>query len=290
MNFKYILNNHSALGTYFWVEVFEDLPNEILNEIKEYLEKEIFIFESLYSRFKKDSLITKLNDQRFLENPPKDLLDMICISSDIAQITNNTFNLCLGTVLESSGYDRELSFEERDGFIEVLPMSQVIKIFDNQIFLTNNHNLDLGGIGKGFLIDKLAKILIDKFHLRYFLINGGGDIYVTSNNENPVEINLQNPLNEDEFIGSIFLKNQSICGSSPHKRKWIGNKTQKEYSHIVDPKNQNRFNSSFVSGNSTAICDSLATVLCIDEDILQGYPHVDYLVLNKNGEIIKNTF
>lgn len=290
MNSKYILNNHPALGSYFWIEVFEDLPNEIIQEIREYIEKEIFIFESLYSRFKRDSLVTKLNSERFLDNPPSDLISMINFSQEIANLTNNTFNICLGSHLDNSGYDSMLSFEEKLSEPEIIPMNEAIKIFENQIFLVGNSKVDLGGIGKGFLVDKISKILKNKFHIKYFLINGGGDIFVTSNNENPVEISLQNPVNADEFIGSIFLMNQSICGSSPHKRKWYGSITQKEYTHIIDPSNKNKLNSSFVSGSSAVLCDSLATVLCIDEDVLENYPHVDYLVFDKNGLIIKNTF
>jgi thiamine biosynthesis lipoprotein len=291
MNSKYILNNYPALGTYFWIEVFESIDDKKILDIKDYLEKEIFIFENLYSRFKKDSLITKINEQRFLDNPPEELVEMINFSFQIAELTNNTFNLCVGDKLENLGYNSSLTFVEApNSSKELIPMNQIIKIFDNDIYLTQNYNLDLGGIGKGYLVDKLSQILINKFGIKYFLINGGGDIFVTSDNEDPVEINLQNPLNESEYLGSIFLKNQSICGSSPHKRKWKSKDNSKEYSHIIDPKEENRFNSSFVVGNSATLCDTLATCLCIDEDLLSEFPHVDYLVLNKNGEIIKNTF
>jgi len=288
---NFILDNYPALGTYFWIEVFEDLPLEKISEVSEIIKKEITDFENKYSRFKSDSLVTKLNQNSKLENAPTDLIEMINISFKISELTNNTFNICLLNQLEKSGYDRELTFKEKDIELpSIVPASDLLKINEKNIFLKKDYQIDLGGIGKGYLVDKISKIINENYGINYFLVNGGGDIYVTSDNGDPVEINLQNPINNLEFIGSVFLKNQALCVSSPFKRKWKGSLTNKIYSHIVDSKGINKFNSSFVVGDNSVICDTLATALCIDENCLSDFSEVSFLVLNYEGKIIKNTF
>lgn len=287
----FILDSFPALGTLFWIEVFEDLPDEKISEISEMIIKEILEFENLYSRFKPDSLVSKLNTKGNLANPPLELLTMLSYSMEINQLTGGVFNVCLGDILENLGYDGELSFKEK--FTLATPknysMDNIISLSEGNLYLKEGFKIDLGGIGKGFLIDKITKILLEKFQLKYFLVNGGGDIFVTSDNENPVEIFLENPLNTDLIIGSVKLKNQALGASSPFKRVWFGDKTNTEYSHIVDLKNINKFNSSFVVGKNATICDTLATCLCIDENCILGFNEVSYLVLDRVGEVIKNT-
>lgn len=291
MNSTYILNNYPALGTYFWIETFEDLSLEKISEISEMIKKEITDFENNYSRFKKDSILTKLNVEGKIYQAPYDLIEMVKISINIAEITGNVFNICLLNQIENSGYDSGLTFKEKLQEVpEIIPTSDVVTISDSDLFLKKDYRLDLGGIGKGYLVDKISQILSEKCKLKYFLINGGGDILVTSDNENPVEIHLQDPFNDSEFIGSVFLKNQSLCASSPFKRFWVGDKTNRNHSHIIDPKNNNMMNSSFVVGSMAVLCDTLATSLCMDENCLNHFNEVSYLVLDSNGEVIKNTF
>lgn len=288
---NFILDNYPALGTYFWIEVFEDLSLENISEISEVIKKEIIDFDNKYSRFKSDSLVSKLNQNSKLENSPTDLIEMINISFKISDLTNNTFNICLLKQLEKSGYDAKLTFKEKDKELPiVVPASDLLKIVGKNIYLKKDYKVDLGGIGKGFLVDKISKIIKDKFRVNYFLVNAGGDIFVTSDNGNPVEIKLQNPINNLEFIGSVYLKNQSLCASSPFNRKWKGNVTNNIYSHIVDSKGKNKFNSSFVVSDNAVTCDAIATALCVDEDCLLDISEVTFLVLNSEGKILKNTF
>lgn len=289
MSSQFIIDSYPALGTFFWIESFEDLSNSQISEISEILKKEINEFENSYSRFKPNSQISILNNTGKLPNPSLELLTMISYATEINQLTNGIFNICLGDILENSGYDSTLSFKEKDLVKKDYSSQEILKLEEGNLFIKDGYKLDLGGIGKGFLIDKISKILQEKFKLKFYLINGGGDIYVTSNNEEPIEIFLQNPLNPDLVIGSVKLKNNSLCASSPLKRRWVGNKTNKEYSHIIDLKDENKFNSSFVVGQNATISDTLATCLCISEDCLDNFNEVSYLVLNRNGEVIKNT-
>ena len=290
MKSHFILYSFPALGTLFWIEVFEDLPINKISEISEIIKKEIQEFESNYSRFKESSLTSKLNGDRKLENPPLELLTMLSYASELYQLTGGVFSVAIGEILENYGYDSNFSFSEKEPVLFVnKPLEEIFTLEEGVLNIKDSYKLDLGGMGKGFLIDKISNLLKEKFNLKYFLINGGGDIFVTSDNENPVEIYLESPLNSDIVFGSVALKNQSLCASSPHKRKWYGEKSKKELNHIVDLLNIEKLNSSFVVGPNATICDTLATCLCVSEDCFSDVPGVTYLVLDKDGEVIKNT-
>lgn len=162
--------------------------------------------------------------------------------------------------------------------------------------------IDLGGIGKGYLIDKLAKELQEKFSLKYFLINGGGDMYGTSDNEKEIKVYLQHPIESYSFIGSIKIKNQAFCCSSSFKRCWAINGV--EYNHFVDTKKENLIlASSYVVAPTATEADVYATVLCIVSDhknklskIMENRnanrnKKIEYLVFDRNADkLISNNF
>lgn len=284
MKDKFILNSYQALGTLWWIEFFDNLNQKEINEVSEKLKKEIFAFEQNYSRFKIDSELNTLNLNRELNNPSEDLILMINKGFEVAEISNNIFNLCVGGILEKRGYgniflNKNLLKEE------LVPMREILSVQPDKISLTKDgYNLDLGGIGKGYLIDKIKNILL-KFNIKYFLINAGGDIYATSNFSEPIDIYLEDPLNKNLYLGFVKLKDESLCSSSSFKRSWEIN--SKKYNHFVSYKNIKDYFSSFVISKNSVDADTLATCFCIEPSSLQNINNLvkSYLVLNNRNEV-----
>lgn len=59
-------------------------------------------------------------------------------------------------------------------------------------------SIDLGGLGKGWLIDKLSDLLRNEGY-KEFLINGGGDMYVSSTEKQ--ECYIEHPRDTELVIG-----------------------------------------------------------------------------------------
>jgi thiamine biosynthesis lipoprotein len=280
----FILENFKALGTIWFIEIFEEISENKKTEIQNFLEKYILDFQNKYSRFLADSTLNNLNYEKEISFD-KDLWEMISLGLEFSKKTKNIFNLFIKKALENKGYGK-IEREEKE--IIINENKEKVYLENGKIILNSNEQIDLGGIGKGFLIDSLAEICSANFGLRYFLINGGGDIYATSDNEKEIEIFLENPIDKQEFLGSVFIKNKSFCASSSFKRSWI--KNQKQENHFVNNSDSPIVAASFVVSETTTKTDVLATLFCIlaeDENKiknLQEIYNIEYLVLNKLGQ------
>ncbi|MGE4285303.1 MAG: FAD:protein FMN transferase [Phycisphaerae bacterium] len=127
-------------------------------------------------------------------------------------------------------------------------------------------SLDLGGIAKGYSLDKTAKLLKDRGAL-CALINAGGDIVCYSEEGfEPWKVGIQNPdLDpENEIIRVISLANGAIATSGDYYRFYeIGG----EYSsHIVNPASGDGakwFKSVTVTAPTGSTADALATAVSV---------------------------
>lgn len=270
-----------ALGTKWWVKFFND--SDFSQDIKKKIVFEINDFESLYSRFRSNSLISRLNQTKFLENPPIDLYTMIKKSQAVFSLTQGGFNISVGAKLEEMGYGLKNSKSKIPNptlkvmSSKALPGGQKPKFVNSKIInkktkilIPSNTRIDLGGIGKGYLIEKLAG-LVKSNGIKYFLINGGGDIYVTSDNNKPVKIMLENPFTASESIGWIELKNSALSCSGINKRTW--QKGKKTFHHLIDMKNNRlvkKYFAVFAYSKSILNADLCSTAIFVSNEKLKN--------------------
>lgn len=272
----FLISNYQALGTICNIEVFEETQPEKLNLVKSKVLDIIEEFESKYSRFIDNSYVSILNKNKKVNNFDFEFINILELSQRFERETKGIFDIKLGHFLSGNGYGRNYidTSSYKKGYLDI--STDYVKI-------VGNFEIDLGGIGKSYLIQKIIDILIDRFQIKYFLINFGGDIYATSNQEKEIKLHLENPLT-NEIFGSVLIKNKAVCGSSPYKRKWRFK--NQEYSHIVSTSNKELY-SSFVFSNNIIDADVFATCLCIDSDLQINRADLGYIIFNSKGNIIK---
>lgn len=217
-----------GIGTLWNIEIFDDIEEN--EKLKSEISSIIKNFEEDYTRFTDTSFIGKLNQSKSLEDFPAELYDIITYSEKISFASHGFFDISFGKVLEEIGYDKELTFKPRPN-INFKPKG-IKTLSKSRIEIFEDTSLDLGGIGKGWLIDKITDYF-KKNNLKYFIINGGGDIFATTNKNNSFECTLENPFDIQESIGSISIENESIACSSPNRRSWIDSTSGKKYSHLI---------------------------------------------------------
>ena len=102
--------------------------------------------------------------------------------------------------------------------------------------------IGLGGIGKGYAVDKLYSFLLNK-GLVNFMVDGSGDIRVHSAAEapRPWRLGIKNPFSPDENkkIGYIQLKNGALATSGDYINYIRRPELNKRYHHIIDPRTGN---------------------------------------------------
>lgn len=254
-----------ALGTTWWLEVFTALTPAahaaVCNDLVAYINQ----FEDRYSRFKSDSWVGQLNRERVLMHPDPEFTALLVRGQQLYQQTDGVFNMLLGTHLENRGYNKDYTFTPVPEPTHTPNPTSDIHISPERITLDQGA-VDLGGFGKGYLIDLLAQRLVERHSCPAFLINGGGDIYATENPHEPITIYLEHPRKAGHFLGQTTLTHEAFAASSPHRRSWTHRDTM--YTHLVDVSPQmstepTRPDATFIKHSSTATADAFATTLLL---------------------------
>lgn len=194
-------------------------------------------FEKKYSRFIPNSLLSILNNEKKLKID-QDFLWLLIKSKEIYDFTNwffnplvNLSNIWYWKSWEINNFDFEKNKENLD--------FNKIWIFWDTVVLQDGMNLDFGAIGKWYLSDLIAKFL-KLNNVNNFLVNVGGDIYVSGKNQNWKNwiVSVPNWLQNNKLI-NFSLTNCSLSSSWINIRKRKNNNWNK-FHHIKTPWEKNQ--------------------------------------------------
>ena len=270
-----------ALGTLWWFDLF-DTPQAKEREITECIVDRLRVFERQYSRFLDTSLIGKLNRTGTLANPPDEFISLLQFGQRLYEETGGIFNFLSAHTQVARGYGSASTVRaDADAAVLANPTTDLV-CTDTQITLRRGA-VDLGGFGKGWLIDELADMLRTSFDVKHFLINGGGDIYAsTLPDGSPVDIFIEHPSKKKCFIAKVPLAHQGFAGSGTHKRRWRHNGIQQ---HHIIAQHTGAMHAHIIA-QSALHADAFATVACAiappeAPNILEKQG-LDYLLIHDN--------
>lgn len=195
-------------------------------------------FEHAYSRFISDSLLSQLNKKRELAHAPWELIEMLTLGVQYHNISEGYFSLLLGSVMEKIGYDASYSFEPTWKLTpkdlsayssqEHTP-STALTIRSDHISLSGEQNVDLGGIGKWYLIDKLRYYFVQQ-GMETYSINGGWDIFHCDPEGLFGAVGIQHPGSQEEILAEVELREGALASSGSYQRKRGQN-----LHHLINP-------------------------------------------------------
>lgn len=271
-----------SIGTSWQIEIHDEISKEKFLSLKE----DVFIFLKdftlTYSRFEKNSLISKISKSKGEFKFPKSSKELFSIYKKLYDLTNGLVTPLIGDTLNSLGYDENYSLKPKSQVLS--PQKWEAMDFKYPILKTKKPIiLDFGACGKGYAIDCASKIL-KKYKIKSFLIDAGGDIYL--HNIPNAKIGLENPLNIKQIIGISYINNLSICASALNRRKWD------KYSHIINPKtlkSPEDILAVWVVSKEAVIADAISTALfLVEPEKLQKGFDFEYLILFSNQTIKKS--
>lgn len=237
-----------AVGTHWRITSNSDLVgvNELIN-------KRIDDFDKSYSRFRKDSLVTKIFQKPGVYTLPDDAKTLMDFYENLYKITGGLVTPLIGHTLELAGYDADYSLKPKQ--VGSPPAWQKVLAYDFPDISTNEPVLlDFGAAGKGYLVDIVGELLRNN-NIEDYCINAGGDILVYGQIQ---RIGLENPTNTDQAVGVVDIKNGALCGSAGNRRAWAG------YHHIINPKtltSPQDIKATWVRAKTAMLADGLATAL-----------------------------
>jgi FAD:protein FMN transferase len=253
--------------------------------------------ERQLSRFCTESELSRLNQsagQEFKASPL--LYKIITAAVRSAQLTDGIFDPTILPYLIFAGYD--CSFETLKRSRKVSIANQNMSKYTwkdirldpktSSIFLPEGCSIDLGGIAKGWTVDRSGKYL-EKF--QNYAVNAGGDIIVkgTQVNGSPWTVGIEDPLKRKPNLSILSLSGDAICTSTTVQRQWRINNILKH--HLIDPRTGLPADSGVISATVIARTAALAETISKAALILgsqDGLQLIEKLKPAKGMLVLKN--
>jgi len=221
--------------------------------------------EKKLSAFDPASEVNELNVSGDMEVSTA-LFAVIKRAKDISRMTGGEFDPTVAPLLKKEGFYRDMPGE----LLSRIPEGDKGVGINNiemdpgttRIVLRNGAWLDLSGIAKGYIVDRMSSYL-KHGGAEDILVNAGGDIYCGEReNGRKWRIGIRKP-GEEEVLSVLELSGRAVATSGDYENVVIENGTGRVMSHIVDPSGREvlaKLPSSFtVMAPDCATADALAT-------------------------------
>lgn len=273
-----------AIGTHWNVDIHTSLDTQGQEKLFTRIRDRIELFEHTYSRFRFDSLITKMSEEAGEYFLPEDAVPLMELYKKLYDITGGTFTPLIGQTLVEAGYDANYSLQPKT-LHQPPKWEDVMELRGNHLFLKQKALLDVGAIGKGYLIDLVSEIL-EQEGIDSYCVDAGGDIRHRNAQGQSLRIGLEHPDDFEKVIGVVNLSNKSLCGSSGSRRKWG------KFHHILNPvtlDSPHEILAVWVEAESTMLADGISTCLFfVPPATLQKHFEFEYLVLRDDYMVEKS--
>lgn len=264
-----------AIGTHWQIDIDSAFPVEKKEELLRQIKLRIDLFDKTYSRFRQDSLVTRMSRHTGRYQVPDDARDLMAMYEKLYEITHHAFTPFIGNVLAQAGYDAEYSLKPKKLYPP--PGWECIAYTHPIIHVMKPVLLDFGAAGKGYLVDIIGKIL-KKNMINTYAIDAGGDILYKNSENKKIRVGLEHPENQQQVIGIANLLNGSICCSAGNRRKW------KDFHHIINPHtlaSPKHILSTWVLAEKALLADALATALFfVPAKVLLSHFNFSYALVN----------
>ena len=204
------------------------------------IEFEINKLSVLFDDFSPNSEVTLINNNAGIK-PVKvsyETLDIITKAKDMYDKTDGNFNIMIAPVLKLWGFKSgDFKVPEKSEIEEALKLTDIndLIISGDEVFLKKKgESIDLGGIAKGYALDKV-KDIIENDSVTKAVINMGGNVFVYSKNNNEIfTIGIKHP-RENGIIATVKVKSGTFVATSGDYERFFEYKGVR-YCHIFDPK------------------------------------------------------
>jgi len=277
---EYVSRQKVLMGTFVTLSV-DASHKELLSPAFTLLKK----IEASLSSYDKKAIIYRLNHERkvHLDGYAKEALQL---SLAYYKETDGYFDIAVGSItkkLYHFGGDQRLPSVE-----DLKKASTDIKgvfIDGYQAYLLKGVNVDLGGMGKGYGVDKVSDFF-KKHHVREAVIALSGDIRCLGS----CKIAVQDPFHTEKNLATFMIKNSGVSTSGNYRR-YV--KSQK-HNHLIDPKTKssekNFISVTLLGSLPSATLDAYATAVSV-MPLKKAYAFLDkqdlgYIILQSDQKLV----
>jgi len=290
------------MGTMVEITVFRDTssPKEIKagrepeEEAIELAFQAISRVDGLMSNYKADSQLSLINQQagRDYVRVAPEVLKVINMAIGIAELSGGAFDITVAPLVQLWGFHKKSGHmppeEEIHKFLPLVNYKNIlIDQEKNRVKLKlPGMAIDLGGIAKGYAVDRAIEVLKNN-GIQRALVNAGGDLFALGHPPTRKfwHLGIRHPFVPDRVVSTLQVRDQAVATSGNYENFFVLN--GKRYSHILDPKTGQPIQgiaSVTVLAKTALEADALATTVAVlgpqkGMDLLNSQPDTEGIII-----------
>ncbi len=210
----------------------ESLAQEILNAVA----NEAWRIEDKFSRYKEDNIIFQINHSNgetiAIDEETSRLLDF---ANELFEISEGLFDVTSGVlrqIWKFDGSDKVPTKKQVKKIVKKIGWQKVSRQ-GGSVILPVGMEIDLGGIGKEYAVDRCVQIARQKTK-ESVLVNFGGDLAMTAPRNNKTFWSVGRLITGSDVACGIFQLYSGAIATSGDANRYLL-KDGKRYSHILNP-------------------------------------------------------
>lgn len=266
-----------------------------------HLFREFDRLEALLSNWKNDSDVTTLNNQAGVApvKVSQDTIAVLRIAHDVSELTRGKFDITFGALTDIWRFDHDQDniVPERD-LIEArlkridYKAVEVDSTAGTAFINRPGVRAHLGGIGKGYAVDRGVALLKEQ-GFADFLIQAGGDLYVAgTENGKPWTLGIADPRGSHDPFATVQISDGTLSTSGDYERFFM--KDGNRYHHILDPdfgEPARDCRSVTLVTNRAVMADALAKgVFIMGPDdgmaLIEKLPEVEGVIVTSSNQVL----
>jgi thiamine biosynthesis lipoprotein len=291
-----------SMGSELRLSVWATDPDAV-SSVSNKIRSEFNRLENLMSNWREGSDIEKLNAAAG-KQPVKlaaELVGLLQTAHQVSEWTGGKFDVTFGVMSGLWKFDYQNEDDSIPDPAEVARRRKLINYRDlivdekvgTALLRRDGMVANLGGIGKGYAVDRARDILhAAGFH--DFMIQFGGDMYVAGKQgDRPWRLGIQDPRGEPNHIfAAMDLSDSTFSTSGDYERFFI--KDGRRYHHIIDPATGEPSlgcrSVTIITGSAT-IADGLSTGVFImgpeaGMALIEKLPDVEGVIVSSKNEVL----
>lgn len=275
-------------------QIDEDEGDELLEQSFDICEK----YENMLSKTVKGSDVDKINKAKGKWTEVNDeTVEVIKAGLEMSKVSDGAFDITVGRLTDLWDFKAENPKVPADSDVKAAVKTvdyKGVEVDGNKVKLKDKGaKIDLGGIAKGFIADKITELLKGE-GVEQAIINLGGNVVTIGEKEEgtPWNIGVERPYSDrSEVIGAVPAADKAVVTSGVYERMFKRN--GKLYHHIIDPKTGYPVTSdveavTIIGESGTSMeCDGYSTIcLLLGQEkgmkLIEGDDSKEALFIDKN--------
>jgi thiamine biosynthesis lipoprotein len=249
------------------------------------------------STYKPESQLSQVNAHGF-ERPVQvdpEIIEVVTRSFEFSRMSDGAFDVTYASVGYLYDYraHQHPTGEQISAALPAVDWRQVqVDPAANTIrFLKPGMRIDLGGIAKGYAVDRSIGVL-RKLGIEHAMVNAGGDTRLLGDRRGkPWIVGIRDPRSDGRMVTRLPLENEAISTSGDYERYFEEDGVR--YHHILVPgtgKSAREVRSVTILGADATLTDGLSTtvfVLGVERGmrLVSRLPDVEAVIVDKDGRI-----